>query len=132
MSGKQMLPCPGCGIVRECRSAESLCQSCRGDASRKLTGERLAWAIDQVREHRAAEETARYMQLRIQRRPWLTMAEAAQELDVTVARISQLAAGGTLHHRTEPGRTAYQTRKYVSAADVYAYTPTPEKKTRTK
>lgn len=127
-----MLPCPGCGVVRECRSPESLCQSCRGDSSKKLTGDKLTWAVDQVREARVAEETARYMQLRVRRHPWLTMAEAAQELDVTVARISQLTSDGTFHHRTEAGRTAYQTRKYVSAADVYAYTPTPEKKTRTK
>ncbi len=92
----------------------------------------VAFCLQEARQLRALDaekEIRRYTEARVARKPWLTLPEAARELDVSQGRISQLIVKGALTHRKSPTRPGC---KEVLAADVYAYTPSPEKKTRTK
>lgn len=77
------------------------------------------------------QQIADYAAARTARKPWLSLAEAALELDVSQGRISQLISRGTLTVRHHPTRSK-GAPKQVLAADVLAYTTSPEKKTRTK
>lgn len=78
---------------------------------------------------RRKEQAKQYVEDRKRRHPWISLTEAAIELDVSQGRISQLISGGTLTSRRHPDRPG---QKQVLGADVYAYKPTPIKKTRTK
>lgn len=99
---------------------------------RRVPASDMGWCLTEARRLRAldaAAETRRYAAAKAARKPWLSVREAAKELDVTEARISQLAKAGTFAILTDSKDRRY---RYVRAADVYAYTPTPAKKTRTK
>ncbi|WMI32984.1 hypothetical protein SEA_PEGGYLEG03_43 [Arthrobacter phage PeggyLeg03] len=95
----------------------------------RIPEEDISFCVAEARKLRARADVERYTQFRVARKPWLTLPEAAKELDVSQGRISQLLSQGTFRHRKSPTRAGC---KEVSAADVYAYTPTPSKKTRTK
>lgn len=77
------------------------------------------------------QQIAAYAAARAARKPWLSLAEAALELDVSQGRISQMIRSGTLTVRYHPIRTK-GAPKQVRAADVFAYKTHPIKKTRTK
>lgn len=100
----------------------TLLGKCMRIASR-LRAEDQASATDQ--------QIAAYAAARAARKPWLSLAEAALELDVSQGRISQMIRSGTLTVRYHPTRSK-GAPKQVRATDVLAYTPSPEKKTRTK
>jgi hypothetical protein len=98
----------------------------------RVPKEDIAFCLEEARKlraHAAEAEIRRYTEAKAARKPWLSIPEAAAELDVSQGRISQLLVKGVLAHTIIPNR---RQRKFVSAADVYAYTPTPSKKTRTK
>lgn len=95
----------------------------------RIPAEDISFCVAAARKLRAQADVQRYIEVRVARKPWLTLPEAAEALDLSQGRISQLLSQGTFRHRKSPTRAGC---KEVSAADVYAYTPTPEKKTRTK
>ncbi len=76
-----------------------------------------------------AQDNRDYAAERARRRPWIPLSEAGHELDLSQGRISQLISRGTLTVRRDPDRPGC---KQVRAADVYAYSTNPIKKTRTK
>lgn len=96
---------------------------------RRVPASDIGWCLTEARRLRAQDAHRQYAAARAARKPWLSMREAAKELDLTEARISQLAKAGTFAILTDSKDRRY---RYVRAADVYAYTPTPAKKTRTK
>lgn len=99
---------------------------------RRVPASDIGWCLTEARRLRAqdaAADSRRYAIAKAARKPWLSLPEAARELDVSQGRISQLLNKGVFAHRKSPTRPGC---KEVLAADVYAYTPRPEKKTRTK
>lgn len=85
----------------------------------------------EAHERDIARQIEAYAAAKAVRKPWLSLPEAAAELDVTPARISQLISEGTFTFRYHPIRSK-GAPKQVLAADVLAYTPNPIKKTRNK
>lgn len=78
--------------------------------------------LEQAREDRLAFDRDLYAAHKAARRPWLTIPEAAHELDLSESRISQLISGGAF--ALKPNVSS----RRVSAVDVYAYKPQPRKK----
>lgn len=125
-----MNPCPGCGALRKTRSPDAYCHTCRKAGHRQDRGlPHIHWMLaEAARIREAGMPTDRYPEIRAARHPWLTIAEAAHELDVTEGRVYQLIGDGTFTTRIDP-RT--RKRNQVRAADVFAYFPQLRKKRTT-
>lgn len=120
---KRTTPCPGCGKPRKTKRAEAFCNGCRkGTGELGQTG--MEWMLDDAARIREAAPSP-YAVARAARKPWISIQEAAFELNVSEGRISQLISAGALLARKDPDRAR---AKQVDAAEVYAYQPAPGKK----
>lgn len=73
--------------------------------------------LEQAREDRLAFDRDLYAARRAARHPWLTIPEAAHELNLSESRVSQLAAAGAF--ALKPNVSS----RRIAAVDVYDYKP---------